>query len=417
MLSFLRHGLRSVLLSAAMIGSVLAESHAVRFPGWAPQAGKSRVTSGNDAAIPAGCYFDHERLSGGKQEGVELLVLHNGRLTITVIPTRGMSVLRVEDTQHPGFKLGWDSPVKQVVHPQFMDLESRGGLGWLEGFNEWMCRCGLEYAGHPGVDEFTTNTGDTAKMTLTLHGKIGNIPAHNVAASIETDGEKKRLVVSGDVSEHMFFGPKLSLTTTLWTEPGADWFVIEDSVKNVGGGEQEFQIIYHANYGAPLLGDGAKVLFPFKSVTPMNTGAAKAVRDHATYKGPTPGFNEEVFLVEPLAKDGSTLAVLKDAKGEVATSLRWKTTELPYLTIWKNTAAAADGYVTGIEPATGYPFNRHIERKFGRVPKLKPNELRSFSLKFQVHFGKDAVSAVEGEVTKLQGATKGGVNTEPPKTE
>ena len=53
-----------------------------------------------------------------------------------------------------------DSPVKEVVHPSHIDLESRGGLGWLEGFNEWMVRCGLEFAGHPGTDQFINNTGD-----------------------------------------------------------------------------------------------------------------------------------------------------------------------------------------------------------------------------------------------------------------
>jgi murein DD-endopeptidase MepM/ murein hydrolase activator NlpD len=48
--------------------------------------------------------------------------------------------------------LGWNSPVKEVVHPRLINLQSRGGLGWLEGFNEWMVRCGLENNGHPGVD-------------------------------------------------------------------------------------------------------------------------------------------------------------------------------------------------------------------------------------------------------------------------
>ena len=54
------------------------------------------------------------------------------------------------------------SPVEEIVHPKYIDLESRGGLGWLEGFNEWMVRCGLEFAGHPGEDTFTTNTGGEA---------------------------------------------------------------------------------------------------------------------------------------------------------------------------------------------------------------------------------------------------------------
>ncbi|HMY75450.1 MAG TPA: DUF4432 family protein, partial [Blastocatellia bacterium] len=73
-------------------------------------------------------------LRGGKQEGVDVIVVNNGKLGFTVIPTRGMNVLKVELGD---VRLGWDSPVKEVVHPQFINLQSRGGLGWLEGFNEW----------------------------------------------------------------------------------------------------------------------------------------------------------------------------------------------------------------------------------------------------------------------------------------
>src|SRR3954468_17180215 len=68
-------------------------------------------------------------LVGGKQEGVELITVNNGKLQFTVIPTRGMSVLRVE---MGAVRLGWNSPLKEVVHPKFINLQSRGGLGWLE---------------------------------------------------------------------------------------------------------------------------------------------------------------------------------------------------------------------------------------------------------------------------------------------
>ncbi len=112
-------------------------------------------------------------LRGGKQEGVELLTVDNGAMKITVVPVRGMNILEVVAGD---VRLGWNSPVKDVVHPKFINLESRGGLGWLEGFNEWMVRCGLEFAGHPGMDKFTTNTGDTAGDDAPLHGKIGQHP-------------------------------------------------------------------------------------------------------------------------------------------------------------------------------------------------------------------------------------------------
>src|SRR5438105_3493959 len=85
-------------------------------------------------------------LHGGKQEGVELIVVDNGKLRITLVPTRGMGVLSVAAGD---VRLGWDSPVKDIVHPQFVNLQARGGLGWLDGFNEWLCRCGLENNGQP----------------------------------------------------------------------------------------------------------------------------------------------------------------------------------------------------------------------------------------------------------------------------
>ena len=85
------------------------------------------------------------------------------------------------------------------------------------------------------------------------------------------------------------------------------------------------------------------------------------------------------------------------------------------LTVWKNTAASEDGYVTGIEPATGYPFNRKVERKFGRVPKLAPGESRSFTLDYGIHTGSEAVEVIYEKVNAIQGETPIKVNENPPK--
>ena len=62
----------------------------------------------------------------------------------------------------------------------------------------------------------------------------------------------------------------------------------------------------------------------------------------------------------------------------------------------KNTAALADGYVTGIEPGSGYPFNRRIERHFGRVPVLRTGESQVFDLNYKFLENESAViSAIE----------------------
>ena len=350
-------------------------------------------------------------LTSGRSVGVELLTIDNGNLKIVVIPTRGMGIYEVKKGD---IRLGWDSPLEEIVHPRLINLESRNGLGWLEGFNEWMVRCGLEFAGHPGTDTWPTADGGEASMDLSLHGKVQNIPATDVEWEV-LDTNPKTIVVRGTVYEKFFYGPKLKMVSEVRTEMGSDKFTIKDTVTNLGGSEQEFSLIYHGNYGSSILEEGAKVSAAVKKVSPLNDHAGQAINDWQVYQGPTQGFVEEVFCIEPKGDEsGRTLAVLQNKAGDVATSVSWNVKELPYLNLWKNTASKADGYVTGIEPATGYAYNRKVERATGRLPKLQPNQTREFSLEFGIHEGEGAVQGVLQEVAAIQGDTPPELTTETP---
>ncbi len=64
--------------------------------------------------------IEQKVLHGGKQEGSKILTIHSkDGLTITLSPTRGMNLLRIEGF---GSRMGWDSPVKEVVNPAFINL-------------------------------------------------------------------------------------------------------------------------------------------------------------------------------------------------------------------------------------------------------------------------------------------------------
>lgn len=340
-----------------------------------------------------------QTLHGGKQEGVDLITVDNGKLSFSVIPTRGMSLLnaRMDDIY-----LGWNSPVKEVVHPQYIRLEDRGGLGWLEGFNEWMVRCGLESNGHPGTDNFINNVGDESTMDLTLHGKIGNIPASEVEVIIERVAPY-RIRIRGRVDERMFYGPKLEIQTEVSTTPGSDSIRISDTITNKGDDPQEFQILYHANYGPPLLEEGAQFIGPVKKVVPFNEHAAKSVDTYSTYKPPTSGFTEQVYCMTPAAGyDGKTIIGLINRAKNKGVSMKFAIKQLPYVTLWKNTNSEGEGYVTGLEPGTNFPNNRRIERKFGRVPKLASGQSHMAEIDFTILKGHLAVGAFMDEVRKIQ---------------
>jgi hypothetical protein len=368
------------------------------------------LTAGEVVAGAQGCSIRKLTLDGGKQEGVDVIVVDNGKLKFSVCPTRGMGVLSV--TMGDIF-LGWNSPVKEIVHPKLINLQSRGGLGWLEGFNEWMVRCGLESAGHPGVDRFINNVGDEATMELTLHGKIANIPASEVEVVIDPE-PPHRLRVRGRVEERMFYGPKLVLEAEISTVPGSNEFQLADLIANDGEDAQEFQIIYHANFGPPLLEEGSTFAAAVERVTPFNQHAVKDVASYANYQGPRLGFIEQVYCLYPKSdRAGRALITLRNKARDKAVSMKFATGELPFVTLWKNTNAPKEGYVTGLEPGTGFPNNRRIERKFGRVPKLPPGGTFKASIDVTIHATSNEVAEVSNRIEALQGGIDPTVDQSP----
>ena len=368
------------------------------------------LTAGEVVAGAQGCSIRKLTLHGGKQEGVDVIVVDNGKLKFSVCPTRGMGVLSV--TMGDVF-LGWNSPVTEIVDPKLINLQSRGGLGWLEGFNEWMVRCGLESAGHPGVDRFINNVGDDATMELTLHGKIANIPASEVEVVIDPD-PPHRLRVRGRVEERMFYGPKLVLEAEISTVPGSNRFQLADLIVNDGEDEQEFQIIYHANFGPPLLEEGSTFAAAVERVTPFNQHAAKDLASYGNYQGPRLGFIEQVYCLRPKSdRAGRALIMLRNKARDKAVSMNFATGELPFVSLWKNTNALKEGYVTGLEPGTGFPNNRRIERKFGRVPKLPPGGTFKASIDVTIHTTSTEVAEVSNRIEALQGGIDPTVDQSP----
>jgi hypothetical protein len=107
------------------------------------------------------------------------------------------------------------------------------------------------------------------------------------------------------------------------------------------------------------------------------------------------------------------MVLLKNGAGDRGSTMAFSLAELPFFTQWKNTTAVEDGYVTGLEPATGFPNKRVVERKFGRVPKLKPGESRRFRIDFGVLSGKDEVDRAAGEISKIQAGRESKVDREP----
>ena len=362
---------------------------------------------GNDALrlpTPFDWSIRKRTLRGGLRDGVDLIEVHNGALSFSVLPTRGMGLWRGD---YHGLPLGWRSPVQGPVHPKFVPLADRGGLGWLAGFDELLCRCGLASNGPPGED------GGGGLAQLTLHGRIANRPADAVEVSVSLDPPFE-LSVRGEVEEGALFCPHLRLTATYTTAPGSNRVVIHDVVENRSAQPAEMQLLYHCNLGPPFLEAGGRVLAPVREMAPQTPRAAEGIGSYEAYAGPAAGFAEQVYLYDLLSDPrGHTLSVLVNAAQDRAVAVRFNRNELPCFTVWKNTGALEDGYVTGLEPATNYPNFRGFERKQGRVRVLPPGGQWESRWSLEVADTAASVSALLAEVAVLQAHARAVVHREP----
>ncbi len=352
------------------------------------------ITSDDVEGAATGYSVEKRTLRGGLRDGVDVVEVNNGAMRVVVVPTRGMGIWRAMLGE---LTLGWQSPVKGPVNPAFVHQDEASGIGWLDGFDEMMVRCGLQSNGAPQFD-------DNGSLVFPLHGKIANIPAHKVELSI--DGETGEIALTGTVDEARLFGNKLRLRSTITTRPGQHGWTITDVVSNISGTPRELQLLYHTNFGLPLWNPGAKSVQPVAKMAPGDAGAVGNVDEWDTYGPPTVGLAEAVFFFDLAANaDGSTQAVLRNATGDQGATLRFNKNQLPCFTLWKNREMEVDGYVTGLEPAINFPNVRSFEKEKGRVAVLEPGESRTFELTIEALPDAAAVAEAEAAVAKIQEGT------------
>jgi hypothetical protein len=283
--------------------------------------------------------------------------------------------------------MGWKSPVRGPVHPKFVPLCEPTGLGWLEGFDELVVRCGLESNGPPVFD-------GQGRLVQPLHGRIANRPAHFLQVTI--DESARSICVKGIVEEARFHFQKLRLTTTISTLLNSRRLTIDDEVENFGGTDAEMQMLYHINIGKPFLDAGSQIVIdPMQSVTAKE--GQLCPETWSIVSPPTSGKGEECYFVGHSTAASPSQVLLKNTKKE-GVVVTFDPSSLPCFTIWKNAAAENDGYVVGLEPGTNFPNPRAGEKEAGRVVTLSPSESWSTKVSLDWLTRKDEIETIETQI-------------------
>ena len=321
--------------------------------------------------------------------GIETAVLDNG-------PTRGSRVawvntgsglrykvaidrcLDIVDAGYNQHNLAWLSHGGLTVPRP----DANSGLEWLYSFpGGLVTTCGLTHIGGPESDE---------KEVRGLHGRISNVPA-TLESVVQPDPESGRMDMSitAVVKESKVFGPHLELRRTITSTLGQAAIKIEDEVTNRGNTSCPHMILYHCNFGWPLVDEGTDIIYKGSCQSRGMDFDNELFNEKHDYKkcqkpleshkaaGESCGFVD----VQPDA-DGFCHAGLVNNKLDLALTMKYKKQQLPVLTNWQHWGPGE--YVCALEPGTNPPIGQNKARELNKLIQLEPGEKRSYQLEMSI---------------------------------
>ena len=311
--------------------------------------------------------FTRAILSDGLERDVEIIEMRSGAgLRIGVCPSRGMDVIFAELN---GVNLTWRHP-NGAIHPAFYGAEN---FDWIRGApNGLVTTCGLGSFGPPCEI-------DGEKWGI--HDRFAYTPAREVAPqTIWHDEENCEFRLSASVRQTRLFGANLELRRTLSVKLGENRLRLRDEIRNNGFEAAPFCVLYHCNFGYPLLEAGAQIIID-SQVRPRDDDAARGLENWSSVESPQTGFREQVFFHD-LRGDNSShgAAVIWNDARKIGVALRFDRAQLPFLTQWKMLGAGA--YVMGLEPSNAPLASRAQLLERGEMPVLEAGETRPFEIEF-----------------------------------
>ena len=318
-------------------------------------------------------------LTSGAARGVEAVDVKTGTgFEFTALPGRALDIAWAS---YRGIPLAYMSKVG-VRAPEF--FREDGVTGFLRNFYAGLVTtAGLSNIGVP------SQVGDAA---FGLHGRISNIPAGDVAVSQRWVGDDYQIRVAGTVRHATVFGECFVLSREIATRLGANALVIRDTVENASFHAEPLVLLYHCNFGYPIVSGASRLHTSGGRVEPRDATAAAGIAEHREFTEPQAGYVEQCFYHRLEAKNGSAFAALFNKELGVGAYVKYGVDTLPLLVEWK--MMGEQEYVVGLEPGAAMLDGRSELLRRNEAPMLAPGETRSFEVEIGVLEDRQALDAL-----------------------
>lgn len=323
-------------------------------------------------------------IDNGPGKGTRIAWINTGSgLRFKVVIDRAMDIADAFYNQH---SIAWLSH-SGITTPVLSDK----GLDWLRTFGGGLfTTCGLSHVGGPETDEF----GERG-----LHGKVSNLKAE-LESVIQPDpvAGKMEMSITGRMKESQVLGPNLELKRTISATLGESVIRIFDEVVNRGNLPAPHMLLYHFNFGWPLVDEGADIIWK-GNWKPREGNSNKLFKEGNNFDKCQPpldehnGTGEEAAIID-IAADNSgfcNCGIHNPAIG-LAVFLKFQKAQLPCLTNWQHWGKGE--YVTGLEPGTNPPIGQAKARENNELIFIQPGETRRYELQIDVLSGREKINKV-----------------------
>jgi hypothetical protein len=195
--------------------------------------------------------------------------------------------------------------------------------------------------------------------------------------------------ITGIIKQTQIFGPSLELRRTISGKIGEASIRIQDEVINRGNVDAPHMMLYHCNFGWPLIDEGTDIIWEGNCKLRDGSSIDKILSKGISFrKCPKPmadhnGSGEDVGIIDINAdSSGICNCGFHNRILHLAVSLRFHKKQLPWLTNWQHWGKGE--YVTGLEPGTNPPIGQSKAREQGELIFIAPGESRMYDLEIEV---------------------------------
>ena len=315
-------------------------------------------------------------LDSGTGKGVRIAWVDTGcGLRFKVVLDRAMDIA---ETFYNKYSLAWISYLG-VTPP---DPSVTSGTNWLNGFGGGLLTtCGLTHIGGSEKDVY----GERG-----LHDRISHVPAM-VESIIQPDLQNgnPQMSITGRMLQSTVFGPHLELRRTISAKLGSPKIKIEDEVTNLGNEPAPHMLLYHFNFGWPLIDEGIEISWEGKwesRGSSTDNFIFNANNDYKTCKAPIDEHNgngESVAFIDIApGPSGICECAVYNHNIPLKVKLRFRKEQLPWLTNWQHWGK--NEYVAALEPGTHPPIGQSAARKNHTLLFIQPGETRVYEIEMEV---------------------------------